>query len=174
MPNTYTLIASSAVGSGGAASITFSSIPATYTDLVIKASLRSNETTGGNPWDAAVLRFNGSATSYADKALGGDGATVFSFANAFANYIFIGDITNALVTANVFSSLEITIPNYTSANYKSISIDSVEENNATTAQLDLTAGLWSNTSAITSVALSLSVGNFVQYSNAYLYGIKNS
>jgi len=173
MANTFVKIASVTVGSGGAATIDFTSIPATYTDLVIKASLRSSEASG-NVWDAALLRFNGSATSYSDRTLAGDGATAFSFANAFANYIFIGDVNNGMTTSNTFSSLEITIPNYSSSNFKSVSIDSVEENNATTAQSDLTAGLWSNTSAITSVVLSLSIGNFVQYSNAYLYGIKNS
>ena len=46
MPNTFTLIASSTVGAGGASSIDFTSIPSTYTDLVIKASLRSDRNTG--------------------------------------------------------------------------------------------------------------------------------
>jgi hypothetical protein len=174
MANTYILIASNTVGSGGAASVTFSSIPATYTDLVLKASTRSNETTGGSVWDSLLLRFNGSSTSYTDRLLGGDGTSAFSVVNVIPSYFFCGDIPNALVTSNVFGSTEITIPNYTSANYKSISSDSVEENNATTGQLDLTAGLWSNTSAITSITLSASVGNLVQYSSFYLYGIKNS
>ena len=174
MANTFKLIASNTVGSGGAASVTFSSIPATYTDLVLKASTRTNETTGGNAWDSLLLRFNGSSASYADKSLAGDGSTTFSFGNVFPNYIFCGDIANGLVTSDVFSSTEITIPNYLSSDFKSVSIDSVEENNTSTGQMNLNIGLWSNTSAITSIVLSASVGNFVQHSSFYLYGINKS
>jgi hypothetical protein len=153
-------------------SVTFSNIPQSgYTDLIIKASTRTNETTGGSVWDALLLRFNGSSSNYSDRAIGGDGSTAFSFANAFPNYIFCGDIANALVTANTFSSTEITIPNYLSSNFKTLSIDSVEENNSSTAQLDLTAGLWSNTSAISSITLSGAVGSFVPFSTFYLYGV---
>ena len=55
-----------------------------------------------------------------------------------------------------------------------MSADGVMENNATEAYQNLVAGLWSNTSAITSLTLAKSTGNFVQYSSASLYGIKNS
>jgi hypothetical protein len=174
MATTFTKIASVSVGSGGAATIDFTSIPSTYTDLVLKLSSRSSESAGA-VWDSVLLRFNGSSTGYSDRSLGGDGSSAFSFSNAFANYIFCGDVANALVTSNTFSSTEITIPNYAGSNNKSVSIDSVEENNATTAQLDLTAGLWSNTAAITSISLTLAAGpNFVQYSTATLYGINKS
>jgi hypothetical protein len=174
MATTFTKIASVTVGAGGASTIDFTSIPSTYTDLCVKISVRTNEATGA-VWDSILLRFNGSATGYSDRSLGGNGASAFSFNNPFANYIFCGDIANALVTSNTFSSLEITIPNYAGSNNKSVSVDSVEENNATTAQLDLTAGLWSNTSAITSISFVPAIGpNFVQYSTATLYGIKNS
>ena len=172
MTANFVLLEKITVGAAGASSVTFSGIPQTgYTDLVVKASVRTNETTGGSVWDALLLRFNGSATGYSDQALGGDGTSAFSFNNAFPNYIFCGDIANSLVTSNVFSSLELYIPNYTSSNNKSVSIDSVEENNATTAQSDLTAGLWSNTSAITSIVLSGAVGNLVANSTFYLYGV---
>jgi hypothetical protein len=77
-------------------------------------------------------------------------------------------------TASTFANNEVTIPNYTSSNFKSYSVDSVTENNATQAYAIFVAGLWSNTAAITSITLGLSSANFVQYSTAYLYGIKNS
>jgi hypothetical protein len=171
---TFIKIASVTVGSGGAASIGFTSIPSTYTDLCLKVSARTSESIGF-VWDALLLRFNSSASSYSDKALGGNGSSAFSFSDPFSNYIFCGDIPNALVTANTFGSTEIMIPNYPFAIYKSLSIDSVEENNATTSQADLVAGLWSNTAAITSIDLTPAVGpNFVQYTTATLYGISES
>jgi hypothetical protein len=75
-------------------------------------------------------------------------------------------------TASTFASADIYIPNYTSSDYKSISIDTVTEKNATDAYMRLTAGLWSNTAAITSIGLNCSAsGNFVQYSTFYLYGV---
>jgi len=172
MTANYVLLEKITVGAAGASSVTFSGIPQTgYTDLVIKASVRTSEAAGA-VWDSLLLRFNGSSTGYSDRSLGGDGSTAFSFSNTFTNYIFCGDIANALVTSNTFSSVELTIPNYASSNNKSVSIDSVEENNATTAQTDLTAGLWSNTAAITSITFTPGAGpNFVANSTFYLYGV---
>jgi len=82
----------------------------------------------------------------------------------------INTIPNATYTANTFASAEIYIPNYTSSNYKSLSVDFVGENNATTSYQYFTAGLFSNTSAITSLVID-GTDNFVQYSTATLYGI---
>jgi hypothetical protein len=59
----------------------------------------------------------------------------------------------ATATANTFGNTEFYIPNYTSSNYKSFSVDGVTENNATAA-FALYAGLWSNTAAITSFRLN--------------------
>jgi hypothetical protein len=73
-------------------------------------------------------------------------------------------------TANTFGSGDFYIPNYTSANYKSVSYDVTEENNATQSYSQLGAGLWSNTAAITSITLT-AVPTFAQYSTFYLYGV---
>jgi hypothetical protein len=67
----------------------------------------------------------------------------------------------------------IYIPNYAGSSNKSVSIDSVTENNATGAYSGLTAALFASTAAITSFGISTG-SNFVQYSTATLYGIKNS
>jgi hypothetical protein len=82
-----------------------------------------------------------------------------------------GVIDAASNTSNTFSNTEIYIPNYTSNNYKSVSTDSVMENNATEAYANLNAILWSNTSAINSITLTPSAGNFAQYSEFTLYGV---
>lgn len=170
MPGNYVLLETVSL-TQSASSVVFDNIPQTgYTDLKIVASTRSTKS-GGNPWDSLLLRFNGSSSGYSDKALGGNGATAFSFANAFPNYFFCGDVPDQGTTTNVFGSTEITIPNYTTSNQKLVSIDSVEENNSTTSQMDLVSGLWANTASITSLVFTLNTGSFVANSTFGLYGI---
>lgn len=163
MPNTYTLIASVTVGSGGASSIDFTSIPSTYTDLVVKLSGRANADVV-----AVICSINSSALD-SGKRLRGDGSTVASASSA-ESY----GVNNSGATASTFSNAEWYFPNYTSANYKSVSMDAVAENNGTAAYSSLTAGLENTTSAISSLSFAPNGGNWVQYSTAYLYGIKNS
>lgn len=164
MANTYTLIASSTVGSGGAANIEFTSIPSTYTDLLLKISLRGSF---AGVADNITLTINNSAIG-TPKSVFGNGASAVSNADPFV-------YTASTATASTFGNGEIYIPNYTSSNNKSISADTVSENNATTAYTFLTAALWSNSAAITSIKLApADGGTWNQYSTAYLYGIKNS
>ena len=170
MANTYEAIATVTVGAGGAANIEFTSIPGTYTDLVVKYSLRCTVTeTGTN------LRINGSsASTYSWRDLRSDGSTASSV-NATSQSEFLGGrMTLSTDTANTFSNNEIYIPNYAGSNNKSVSIETVTENNATTSLIALIAGIRANTDAITSLTWTPSSGNFAQYSTATLYGIKNS
>ena len=183
MPNTYTLIESATVGVGGVGSIVFASIPQTFTDLKVVVSVRSSFT-GANTgnYDPLGLQFNSSNSGYTLKEIYGNGSatasasltTMTSFTSATVLRLTDGGINNSSSTASVFSSVDLYIPNYTSANYKSFSMDFVEEQNQTANFGGLAAGLWSNTAAITSVSLFLKDGNFVQYSSASLYGIKKS
>jgi hypothetical protein len=168
MPATFTLISSVTVGSGGAASIGFTSIPGTYTDLIIKLSARDNRAL---TLDGVLISFNGSTSNFTNRYLIGDGTNVSSdsLARLAAN------APGATATGSVFGNGEIYIPNYASANYKSFSSDSVTENNATSVSTGLFANLWSNTAAITSITLTPNNGTlFDQYSTAYLYGISNA
>jgi hypothetical protein len=167
MANTMTLIASSTVGSGGASSIDFSSIPSTYTDLVVKLSTRN---TGTDTW--MNLKFNGSSSNWSMRYFQGSGSSVSS-GNDPANTYSIQQ-TISTYTASTFGNAELYIPNYTSSNNKSVSIDHVIETNATTAYQSLSALLWSNSAAINQVTITPNAGTFAQYSAAYLYGIKNS
>ena len=163
---TLTLIASSTVGSGGASSVTFSSIPQTYTDLLIKCSVRGSlpNNYGG------LISFNGSGSGFTEKYLEGSGSSVVS--GSVAQFIF-AEVSSSQ-TSNTFTNTEVYIPNYTSSNYKSVSSDSVTENNSTLSYADLTANLWSNTAAITSISITASTTSWVQYSTFYLYGISIS
>jgi aspartate/tyrosine/aromatic aminotransferase len=166
MANTYTLIASSTVGSGGTANFTFSSIPQIYTDLQILCSSKTNRGTFNN--DAINLNLNGSTSNITAKRLFGDGSSVASNTGR-------GIINNAAASTSVFGNTQIYISNYTSANYKSILADSVSENNGTEAYTQLHTQLWSDTAAVTSIVLAVADGTlFLEHSTAYLYGIKNS
>ena len=168
MPTGYTLIASNTVGSGGAVSVTFSSIPSTYTDLVIKASPKTVSAGIGQ----IKLQFNGSGgTAYSDRTIEGTGSSVSSFTRTSQAYIWAIAVNGA---ADIFGNYECYIPNYAGSNNKSVSIDSVIEANATAGYQNIVAGLWSNTAAITSISLEANGINLAQYSSFYLYGIKNS
>jgi hypothetical protein len=171
MANTYTLIASVTVGSGGAASMDFTSIPQTYTDLQILVSTR--KATSGST-DLGIT-FNGVTSGYYYRHLKGNGATVSSGLGSNSSYYYIEDVVpGSDYTANTFGSATIYIPNYTSSNAKSMSTDGVSENNSTTAFTNLNAGLTNATAAITSIGIKSGTGSLAQYSTAYLYGISNA
>jgi hypothetical protein len=174
MATTYTAIAT-VTATTSVASIEFTSIPATYTDLLLKVSLRDTRT--DSPVTDTLLTFNNSSSGYSARVIYSDGSSAASFSTSGATYI-AGTYENTSQSGNnsVFSNSEYYIPNYASSNNKSVSVDGVtEKNNSTDIYMSLVAGLWANSSAITSVKLvpmySLS---FVQYSTATLYGIKNS
>jgi hypothetical protein len=171
MANTYVLISSSTVGSGGAATITFSSIPSTYTDLLLNTSLRS--TTTGNANDrAAIVTFNGSASNYlAVRLVAYNGNTVASDTSTGIDIYYTGTTG----TANTFSNDSVYITNYASANNKSISVENASEQNSSTKNwLSLYAWRWADSAAISSITLTPDAGSFAQYSTAYLYGISNA
>ena len=165
MALTYTAIATATVGSGGTANITFTPIAASWTDLLIKISGRSDADNVG-----IDIKLNGVSTNQSYRRLRGDGSAVSSTTLTALRVIN----ENSTATANTFGNTEVYIPNYAGSTNKSLSADGVNENNATQAYADLGAGLWSNTAAITSITLTPNLGNFVQYSTATLYGIKNT
>ena len=165
---TMTLISTVTVGAGGASSITFSSIPSTATDLLVVLSARSSDTT-----TSCRIQFNGdTASNYNYLNLVGNGSTVTSQTTTTITFFStVNGITPSGATASTFGNLSIYIPNYASSDAKTISQDSVDENNAASAVAMIQAGFWNNTAAITSINLFKSLGTFVQYSSASLYGI---
>lgn len=172
MPVTYKKIASVTVGAGGASEILFSSIPSTYDDILVKISVR---TSGGAAGDALYLRFNGdTGNNYNDRWLLGNGAAASSGSLSSTNIIYAGILDTNAETSSTFSSHDVYIPSYKGSTNKSVSLDNVSENNATTAYAVMSAGIWTNTSAVNAIRCFPSVGSFVQYSTAVLYGISKS
>jgi hypothetical protein len=172
---TYTLISSNVLSSS-AASVTFSAIPATYTDLVIKASIRENS--GGQYPNSMELQFNGSsASNYSITTLYADSTSPSSarYSNA-TSMSALYSVNGSSSTSNTFSSVEIYIPSYTTSQNKPLSLSNVTEANTGSNLLwsiAAHAGLWRDNSAITSINLacgaSLGIG-----SSFYLYGISNA
>jgi len=170
---TFTLIASSTVGSGGGvASIDFTSIPSTYTDLCLKVSARNTKNAstflGG-------IKFNSITTNFSFKYLGGSGSSAFSVGGSGSEELIANGPTS---TSDTFSNFELYIPNYAGSLNKSFSLDSVVEDNSSSGNfLQVYAGLWSNTAAINSISLyDIAYGSafFVQHTTAYLYGVSNA
>jgi hypothetical protein len=174
MPNTMTLISTVTVGSGGAATIDFNSIPSTYNDLCIKLSARTTTTSAAQ--DYIKIRFNSATTNYADGTLFANTTSVGSVYNSIGDQtgVYWTIVPSTAALSNSFGNAEIYIPNYTASTYKSLYSDAISSNNSGATFIFETAGIWQSTSAITSISLVAQDGTINQYSTASLYGIKNS
>jgi hypothetical protein len=167
---TYTLISSNVLASS-AASVTFSSIPATYTDLVVRASARGDTASVIMNVD---LNFNGvTGTSYSYTYLQGNGSAASSGRDSSQPNSYVGYVPSASATSDTFGNLEVYIPSYTASQNKPVSTISHQENNNTQGFVRAYATLFSNTSAISSITLT-TPSNFVSGSSFYLYGISNA
>jgi len=165
MPANYVLLEKVTL-SASAASVVLDNIPQSgYTDLKLVCSARGSNAGEYNTY--IQLAFNGVSTNLSERWIYGNGASVLSLTETR----ILASMPAANATASTFGNTEFYIPNYTSANYKSVEIDSVGENNATSAIATLGAGLWSNTAAITSINLSVDSASFVAGSTFYLYGL---
>lgn len=171
MANTLNLIATKTVGSGGAATIIFSAIPQTFTDLILFASTR---TTDSNQTQS--LYYNGDLTAgnynrgQYGLEYGSGSAYSYNIADAGGN----GMATPTGYTALVFASSKFYIPNYSlSGQTKTNFVYGQTENQAQANYGSFSANRWTGTAAINEIRLQSS-GNFVQYSTASLYGISTT
>ena len=173
MATTFTLISSTTVGSGGASSIDFTSIPSTYTDLQILFSGRSTSAVTGL---GLYFQFNGSSSAiYTYNELYAYSGGIGPFKQTSITDFFAGYVPGTSGTASTFSSNNIYIPNYASSTNKPVFLSNAWEVNSTTGwQNDLVVGLWASTAAINRVYIYPGSGNFAQYTTAYLYGISNA
>ena len=175
MATTYTLI-DSEVLSSSQASITFSSIPATYTDLVVRWSARSDNTATDSIGLFQIMINSDAGGNYSRIALTGNGSTASSFNSGAGSGVIYQNAGNVASngTASTFSNGELYIPSYTVSQKKPMGGFSVTENNATAAGIGTIAGLWQGTAAITAINISSAAGNLVSGSSIYLYGISNA
>lgn len=173
MADTYFLIASTTLVST-TSSITFSSIPNTYTDLLLRFSTRANQNDSADAFDT-IIKFNNSASNLTFKSLRGDGSGV-NYNSLTDRMLRTTDPSN--YTASTFSTVDVYIADYLSSNTKQFMVDGIVENNATSAAAILISGSWANSAAITQIAInpntSGAAASFVAGSSAYLYGINKA
>jgi hypothetical protein len=174
MPSTYTLISSNVLSSS-AATVTFSAIPSTYTDLVLRASVRTDRAAY---IDSLFIRFNSlSTTIYSGTDIEtSNGSSVGSF--RISNNTSLGAglyVDGNTATSNTFANFEMYLPSYTASQSKPMSFFTVSENNATSAGITAEAGLFRDNGAISTILIGNNNGpNFVSGSSFYLYGVKSS
>jgi hypothetical protein len=168
--SSYESIATTTVGAGGSAFVTFSSIPSTYTHLQIRVLARDTRAVS---FDNLLLQANSdTGSNYSDHFLYGDGSTTLSGGGGSSTEIRTGTITGASATASVFGANVIDILDYANTNkYKTVRALTGADANGS-GQMVFRSGLWINTAAITTIKLFPGGGNFGQYSSFALYGIK--
>lgn len=169
--SSYESIATTTVGAGGTSTITFSSIPQTYTHLQIRQLFRTSNTSGSN-WYSRI-NFNGdTASNYSFHLVRGNGSTVTSSAGANQTYSVMANSGDSATLTLGWGVGVTDILDYTNTNkYKTIRSSSGYDQNGA-GMVDLNSGLWRSTSAITSMVFTLQGGTFQQYSSFALYGIK--
>jgi len=178
--SSYESIATVTVGSGGAADVTFSSIPSTYTHLQIRTIGRSSNS-ANNGVSMRIQLNSDTGSNYSQHYLGtyqGAGSTTESVGAANTSSIYIGTIPDNNIMADLYAGTIIDILDYKDNNkYKTLrSLSGYDFNGATSgySYFNLQSGNWRNTNAITSIKLFGAAGNFMQYSQFALYGIKGA
>ena len=170
--NSYESIATYAITSN-TATVTFSSIPQTYTHLQVRYLGRDTRT--GSTLQSTLMYVNGdTATNYVQHGLLGDGSSASSFAQTARTNLNLAVIPTADSSANIFGTAICDILDYTNTNkYKTFRTLSGEDQNNTDGTIYLFSGLWMSTSAISSLTVFPNNSqSFVQYSSIALYGIK--
>lgn len=177
MPSSRYLISSQTLSSS-AATVTFSSIPATYTDLIIRVSGKTDAagTYGAN---STLIEFNNDSSaiySTTDLFATWDGSSNAAYSSQWTGESYVRSRYTAELAnpTSVFGSYEIYIPSYTASQNKPISAFGITERNATGIDgINATAGLYRSSTAISQIKLSPQA-NWVSGSSFYLYGLKAS
>jgi hypothetical protein len=168
--NSYESIQTFTVGSGGSASIDFTSIPSTYKHLQIRGISRSTDSAN---FTQTKLTINGVTTNYTLHQLFADGASATAFAQTGQASTLYECMTADTATANIFGVTILDILDYTSTDKnKTFRIFAGFDANGS-GRMALSSGMTTtNTNAVTSVTLTPRFGNFKQHTQFALYGIK--
>jgi hypothetical protein len=144
----------------------FTSIPQTYTHLQIRL-LAADGSSGDSP---ILMQLNGDGgTNYTWHSLYGNGSSATSSAGTANSAMRIAQTTNS---GSIFSGGIIDILDYTNTNKNKVLRSLSGHDNNGSGSIYLYSGLWQNTAAITSIYFQAAGGNFQNYSNFALYGIK--
>lgn len=171
--SSYESIASTVVGAGGTANITFSSIPSTYKHLQVRIIGRTTRVAT----DATIsFEINSdTGTTYSAHYAGGDGVSTYSSggANRTPDYNTGCLVSGSSATANIFGVSVIDFLDYADTNkYKTVRTLTGRDRNGA-GDVRMASSNWRNTAAITSIKFVDSSGaNLDQYTRISLYGIK--
>ena len=160
----YESIQTVTVGAGGSASISFTSIPSTFSHLQIRwMCLNSSQQTD------LKLNFNSdTGANYSYHQLYGSGSAVGASAGASATLIYAGV---GGFTSNPAAGIGDILDYSNTTKYKTYrGLTGIDENGS--GYVMMKSGLWQNTNAITSIIIAPAGGNFNQYSKFALYGVK--
>jgi hypothetical protein len=168
-----TLIETKTVSAGGISSISFTSIPAGYTDLKLVVSARTSQAATN---DSGYLYFNSINTNYSNIFTYGTGSGSGSASNTTG--IYISPINGDSSSSGLFSATEIYISNYRSTTFaKTVTVNGVQESNAAASFMAISSGLWNpgTQQAIDTITLYPSTGpNWLEFSTFSLYGVSNT
>jgi hypothetical protein len=155
---------STQVLTSSASSVTFSSIPATYKHLQIRAVARCN----ASGQRSIFARFNGnSGNNYARHTLYGDGSEVGSFAGVNQTALIVGECAGNSTGSNVYFPAVTDILDYASTSKNTTTKGLME-----IPAIGLRSGLFINTAAVSSIELFPQTDSFVSGSRFSLYGIR--
>jgi len=169
-------IATVTVGSGGSASVSFTSIPGTYKHLQIRGLGRNSRATYAN--SGGVYQFNGdTGSNYSWHSVQGDGSSATGRSFGATTGISTNSEAATGAPSNTFGAIIFDILDYANTNkYKTARALSGVDVNGTVAGyggvVELVSGNWRSTSAITSITITADSPNYVQYTTFALYGIK--
>ena len=172
--SSYGSIATVTVGSGGAANVAFTSIPATYTHLQVRAISRSDRASSAG--DGMLVQFNlDTGANYSYHFLQGDGSSAIAGSGTSVTSMIIPRSGSATQTAGIFGATVLDILDYKDTNkYKTIRTLGGNDANGS-GIVSFFSGSWQNTNAIASITIDQQNGsNFVQYTQFALYGIKGA
>lgn len=162
---TYEPIATTTLGSS-ASTITFSSIPNTYTDLRLVLLAQTASVVG------ATLTVNGSTSGYSRTSVNGNGSTASASSTTSATGIPLGSGNGLAITSeNAWTFIELDFMSYAGSTFKTILHKWSNDKNGS-GQSILQIGQWQSTSAITSI--NFAITGMVAGTTATLYGIKNA
>lgn len=171
--SSFESIATTTVGAGGSSSISFSSIPSTYKHLQIRGIGRS---TAAQSLAGLRMRVGNSsvdtASNYSEHSLSGNGASAAAGGQGPRDMLFAGILTAANDIASVFGAVVVDILDYQNTNKFKTTRSLAGEDRNGSGNLEFHSGNWRSTSSIDIVQFFPSAGNFAQYSQFALYGIK--
>ena len=173
--NSYASIQTFTVGSGGTASISFTSIPSTYSHLQLRLLARTNR---ADTNDFMTIRFNGdSGSNYAYHSLYGNGASAgANDTGTSTGTPWSGVTAGGNATASMFGAAVVDVLDYSATTkYKTTRLLSGTDQNGINGRIYFMSNLWQNTAAITTVTIIPTHGTlFSEYSSFALYGIRGA